>query len=235
MAIIPLGQVIERLGKYYGEPSPPEITDPWELIVWENIAYLADDARRQEAMAMLRKQIGVTPEQILAAPADRLLGVARRGIVPENTVKKIRRAAEIALHEFDGDLRQVLDLAPAQARKALKRFPAIGEPGAEKILLFGRALPVLALESNGLRALVRLGFGDEKRDYAATYRLVQKGIEGEIRKDYPWLIKAYQLLRRHGQELCKRTKPRCGECPLRKQCPWALAGAAERQDAAGTI
>jgi endonuclease III len=226
----PLPQVIERLAAFYGEPDPPEVTDPWEMILWENIAYLADDARRREAMSMLRNQVGTTPEQILSAPSDRLLAVGGHGILPENTVAKIRRAAEIAIREFDGDLSQILDCPPAQAKKAVKKFPAIGDPGAEKILLFGRVLPVLALESNGLRVLVRLGFGEEKPNYATTYRLVQDAIEGEIIKEYPWLIKAHQLLRRHGQDLCKRSKPRCGECPLRKECPWALASAADDQD-----
>jgi endonuclease III len=225
MSLIPLRAVIERLGAHYGRPAPPDVTDPWEMILWENIAYLADDARRREAMAMLREQVGATPERILAAPAERLLVVGRQGILAENTVAKIRRAAEIAVREFDGDLRRVLSGPPAGARKALKRFPAIGDPGAEKILLFGRALPVLALESNGLRVLVRLGFGEETPNYSTTYRLVQQAIEGEIVKDYPWLIEAHQLLRRHGQELCRRSKPRCEECPLRADCPWALAGA----------
>src|SRR5262249_25634426 len=143
-------QVIERLEASYGVPDPPDITDPWEMILWENIAYLADDARRREAMTMLREQIGLTPEQILSAPADRLLAVGGHAILAETTVEKILRAAGTAVREFDGDLTKILDRPPAQAKKALKRFPAIGDPGAEKILLFGRALPVLALESNGL-------------------------------------------------------------------------------------
>jgi endonuclease III len=221
--LISLRHVIERLEAYYGSPDPPETTDPWEMIVWENIAYLANDKRRAEAMAMLRAQVGVSPEEILAAPRSRLLAVAEHGIVPENSVKKLLTAAEIVVNEFDGDLSQIRDRTPAQARKALKRFPGIADPGAEKILLFSRALPVLALESNGLRALVRLGFGEEKPNYSATYRAVQAAIAGEIVKTYPWLIKAHQLLRRHGQTLCKTTKPSCGECPLRMSCPWAIA------------
>ena len=73
MPLIPLKQLIEGLAAFYGKPEPPETTDPWEMIVWENIAYLADDARRREAMTMLRDQIGISPEQILAASSDRLL------------------------------------------------------------------------------------------------------------------------------------------------------------------
>ena len=64
-----------------------------------------------------------------------------RGIVPEQSVEKLRRCAEIALEEFDGELGPILRRPLAQAEKALKRFPAIGDPGAEKILLFGRRVP----------------------------------------------------------------------------------------------
>ncbi len=70
-----------------------------------------------------------------------------------------------------------------QAKKSLKRFPGVGEPGAEKILLFAGALPVLALESNGLRTLIRLGYGVEQRNYAATYRSVLEAVKDQIEQD----------------------------------------------------
>ena len=223
MKQISLPQIIERLGAFYSEPNPPDVNDPWEMIVWENVAYLVDDERRQKAMEALRRGVGMSPEQILAVtPAQLLKNAAIRGTVPEQSVEKLRRGAGIALDEFDGDLLPILKLSLAQAKKALKRFPAIGEPGAEKILLFCRAFPILALESNGLRVLVRLGYGEEKPNYSTTYRLVQEAIEGELVKEYSWLIKAHQLLRRHGQELCRRSKPRCEKCPLVKECPWPL-------------
>jgi endonuclease III len=220
---ISLAKVIERLGAFYGEPDPPEITDPWEMIIWENVAYLVDDDRRQKAMDALRDKIGIRPEQILAATPAQLLAAVVRGIVPDQSVEKLRRGAETALHEFGGDLRPILKRPLAQAKKALKRFPAIGDPGAEKILLFCHAFPILALESNGLRVLVRLGYGEEKPNYSTTYRLVQEAIEGELIEEYSWLIKTHQLLRRHGQELCRRSKPRCEKCPLLTECPWASA------------
>lgn len=110
----------------------------------------------------------------------------------------------------------------AQAKKALKQFPAIGDPGAEKILLFCRAFPILALESNGLRVLMRLGYGEEKPNYATTYRLVQEATEGELVVEYSWLITTHQLLRRHGQELCRRSRPLCEKCPLLREYPWVV-------------
>jgi endonuclease III len=218
-----LARIIERLETFYGPPGPPEVTDPWRMIVWENIAYLVDDERRREAMSALEAEIGISAAEIVAAPKAKLMKAAVRGIVPEQSVEKLRRCAEIALEEFDGDLQPILKRPVAQAKKALKRFPGIGDPGAEKILLFGRAYPILAMESNGLRVLVRLGFGMETPNYSATYRSVQEAVEPEVIKDFPWLINAHQLLRRHGQELCKRSRPRCRECPLVRECPWPAA------------
>jgi endonuclease III len=215
-----LPQLIDHLAAFYGTPAPPEVTDPWEMIVWENVAYLVDDERRQQAMVDLREKIGITPEEILAAPEARLIKAGVRGIVPEQSVKKLRRSAEIALEEFGGDLRPILKRPLAAAKKALKLFPAIGDPGAEKILLFGRAHPILALDSNGLRVLIRLGFGVETPNYSATYRSVKTAVEPETVKEFHWLIRAHQLLRRHGQELCRRSRPRCRRCPLEEHCPW---------------
>jgi len=220
MPQIPLPQVVQRLQAHYGKQKPPKLDGPWEMILWENVAYLADDARRQQAFQTLKKRIGTKPEQILSASDDALLEVTRHGILPEKFADKLRTCAKIVLEEFDGDLRPVLELLLAKAKKALKRFGGIGEPGAEKILLFTRTQPILALESNGLRVLLRLGFGEEKKSYATTYRLAQKAAEDGLDMDCNWLIEAHLLLRRHGQELCRRSEPACQECPLATDCTY---------------
>jgi endonuclease III len=218
MTRIPLPQVIERLQAHYGQPKVLKMAGPWEMILWENVAYLADDERRRQAFQTLKKRAGTQPEQILSASGEALLEVTRHGILADQFAEKLRKCATIVLEKFDGDLRPVLKLPFAKAKKALQKFPGIGEPGAEKILLFTRSYPVLPLESNGLRVLLRLGFGEEKKSYATTYRLVQTAIEKELSRDYSWLIDAHMLLRRHGQELCKRSRPECPKCRLAPDC-----------------
>src|SRR5262249_12017072 len=133
-------------------------------------------------------------------------------------VEKLQRIAQIVEDEFGGDLNPVLRQPLAQAKRAFKRFPGIGDPGAEKILLFCRAHPIFALESNGLRVLLRLGFGEEQGNYASSYRSVKEAVEKELKRDCDWLIRAHQLLRQHGQETCRRTRPDCPGCPLTKVC-----------------
>ena len=134
------------------------------------------------------------------------------------SAEKLLTIAKIAHEEFASDLRSVLKKPLPQAKKALKKFPSIGDPGAEKILLLTGSYPVMALDSNGLRVLCRVGFAEEQKNYSATYRLVQDALCEQLPRDYESLIRAHQLLRQHGQELCKRSKPRCDECPIKGAC-----------------
>ena len=212
-------KIIDELEKFYGRPEPPKVADPLGMILLDNVAYLLSDERREQAFNALRERVGLSPPEILMAHEETLLEVARLGgMHPAARADKLRRIAQIALQEFDGNLESVLKQSLAKAKKSLKKFPGIGDPGAEKILLFSRTHPILALDSNGLRVLLRLGYGEERKSYASTYRSAQEAAEGESKKDFDWLICAHQLLRRHGQELCKRASPLCPSCPLKRSC-----------------
>jgi endonuclease III len=223
-----LKEIGRRLEKLHGRPPPPPARDPWLLILWENVAYLADDARRKAAFEMLRRRVGTKPRELLAASDEALVAVAGHGILAETFAAKLKECATIALELFPeggGDFTPLREWPIEKQRRALARFPGIGAPGAEKILLFSGAHTdahaTLPLESNGLRVLTRLGFADERKSYSATYRLVQGAIAPQLTDDVgdvEELIALHQLLRRHGQELCKRTRPLCGACPLRPRC-----------------
>ena len=213
-------RIVRVLARFYGRPKAPAVRDPFEQILWENLAYLASDERRAEAWKRLKAEVGTKPSRVLAVPRARLMEVGQAGIMPANSAEKLRESAEIALEEFGGDLKPVLKLPLKDAKKALRRFPSIGEPGAEKILLFAGSHPVLALDSNGLRVLHRLGFGKEDKNYTKSYRCAQEAVAPGLPLETAWLIQAHQLLRRHGQQLCKTNHPRCEACPLKEKCAY---------------
>ncbi len=221
-----LGLLLGKLERRYGAPAPLPFDGPFEMIVWEIVAYLADDSRRALAFAALRQKVGLTPEKILAAPSKLLGELTRLGgsIAPEERAGRLRMAAHLTVDEFGGDLARVLKLPPQKAKKMLMRFPMIGEPGAEKILLFSGALKVLALESNGLRVLVRLGFGEDRKSYSATYKAVREVTMEELPADSKTLATAHRLLRRHGQETCLRNDPACPACALNSDCRFFQSG-----------
>ena len=231
-----LSKLITRLAQFYGKPKPPLTTDPFELILFESVAYLVSDERRAEAFALLRKTVGTKPYKILAAANNALLRVTELGgMQPEKRAARLREIALIAMNEFGGDLSEALQLPLPKAKKALQKFPSIGEPSAEKFLLFTRSYPVLGLDSNGLRVLLRLGFGEEKKkNYSASYRSVQEAIKDQLPDDYDWLIDAHLLLRHHGKELCKTNRPLCENCPVRQGCAYNINEMIHQRGRGGT-
>lgn len=221
-ASLGLREAVEVLKKHYGPPAPLPTADPFELVLWENVAYLAAPAQRREAFAELRNTIGTSPKRILSARSKALERVAAHGILKGTFAAKLRECARIATDAFDGDLGAALRAAPAKARRALRSFPGIGEPGADKILLFAGYEPSLAPESNGLRVLVRLGLVREGGSYARTYAASREAALG-FPVNPGALQEAHLLLQQHGQTLCKRSLPSCGACPLEGRCAYALA------------
>jgi endonuclease III len=216
-------KLITALKRHYGAPVTPLAKGPFELVLWENACYLLPDERRAEVFRGLRKLVGLTPAAILRADPSTLLGLAQMGgMRPETRVFRWQEIARITAQQFGGKLSQILKLPYKEAKKALKLFPTIGDPGAEKILMFCGASAGLPLESNGLRVLTRIGYGRAEKDYGKTYRSVQEAIEGQIPQKPDELTRAHLLLRQHGKETCKNTAPLCRSCPVVTLCAYPM-------------
>jgi endonuclease-3 len=215
----PLAAVLGALGKHHGDPPAPPTRDAFELILWENASYIVDDDRRDAVFAALKKGIGTRPADLLGAKKGAIEKVIKDGgMRPPMRAEKLREASRI-LEDLGGDLDAVLDRGGKEAMAALKRFPGMGEPGAEKVLLLSGRVPVLALDSNGLRTLQRLGFGRDEGSYPRTYRSVRTAADPEVPRSVEEVRRAHLLLRAHGKTVCRRSDPLCAECPLREQCP----------------
>jgi len=215
-----LPAALDALEKTHGKPPAPELRDPLELILWEEVGYLVDDEKRRVAFAALKTKVGTRADRILGATNGALLSVAKLGGTnPEERVERLRKTATLAV-EHARELRALAALPLATAKRVLGKFPGVGEPGAEKVLLFSRSQAVFALDPNGVRVLARLGYGSETKNYATTYRSVQKAAAAELTPSFDAFIRAHALLHTHGQETCTRETPGCATCPLRASCAW---------------
>ena len=195
-------QIIDRLRGVYGAPRA-EITDPFEMILLENVAYLVDDATRLATFRKLRDEIGF--DKLLTTPVEKIARVIEGG-----GMKPLMRAEKVV------ECARIFAEAGAPLDKqVLRRYPGVGEPLADKILLFAGRQRTLAPESNALRVLLRLGYGTESKNYATSYKSAVAAA-GEM----PNAKEAHLLLRRHGKEICKTSAPRCELCPLRDLCAY---------------
>jgi endonuclease III len=142
------------------------------------------------------------------------------GMMPEARAERWKEIAARVEREFGGNLGAVMKCGAAEAKKALKKFPTIADATAEKILLFTRTAPVAALPSNCLDVPLRLGYGREQKNWAASYRSAQEAVAAEVPEDFDTRMRAYLLLRHHGQEVCKRSRPLCEQCCVTDECAY---------------
>jgi endonuclease III len=235
-----LDNLLKSLEQVYGPQQAAGPSDPYEMVVYLNCGYPATDASCSKGFDALKQEVGISPKEILAASKTKLAKLLRLGgIVPDLRAGKLQEIARKVKAEFGGDLRAVLKKwvqeekkQPGKgirgAKKILREFPVIGEPSSDKILLFSNLAPVAAVPSANIEVPARLWFGKPGKSYAADYRAAREILSAGLPETLAARQRAYLLLKKHGQQTCKRSSPRCEVCPLTGQCAYIQLQAADR-------
>ena len=233
-----LTEILDSLESTHGSQTLVGPKDPYEMIVFLNCGYPASDAQCTKGFASLQREIGVEPKKVLAVSKAKLAKVMQPSVIlPAVCAERLKETARTLTEECKGDLSAVLRqrLREAKepgkgvkaAKKVLQQFPVIGEPSAEKILLFSGLAPVAAVPSAFVDVPVRLFKGEPGKNYAADYRAAREILDAGLPKTLEARQRAYLLLKRHGLETCKRSRPKCEVCPLTAQCAYLQSKAAD--------
>jgi len=118
-----------------------------DLIIWENIAYLASDERRARAFAALQQSIGTQPEPILSAKHSSLATIGKAGILPDVSAEKLLTIAKIAHEGFGSDLRPALKKplprGATTSKKGFKEVPKHWRSGSGEELVSPRSRRII--------------------------------------------------------------------------------------------
>ena len=151
---------------------------------------------------------------LAAAPEDVLLKLWE-GLGYYSRVRNLQKAAQILCRDYGGEL-------PADY-EALLALPGIGDYTAGAIASIAFAIPVPAVDGNGMRVMSRLCCDETdvlsagaKRHYAALFReLLPSNEPGRFN----------QAVMELGETVClPGASPRCELCPLRFGCEAFAAG-----------
>jgi endonuclease-3 len=212
-----LAQLLAVLASRYGDKPPNWPTDPYLSLVWLHCGYPASDTRCAKGWESLTSQIGVDPQQIIAAKPQQLASALKPGgMVPELRAMRLKEIAERIVKQYAGDLRAGLNgRSLPQVRAALKQFPNIGDPGADRIILFAGISPVAAVPSNCPHVLVRIQLGREHENYTRTYREAQQMIEEGVPPNFDSRTRAYCFLRTMDSNCVRVQTPSAAPAPSR--------------------
>ena len=212
-------EIFDRLESRYGPQEPCWPTDAYQFLIWWHSGYPASDDACQRGWESVKRKIGIEPPQILACSTQTLANALKPGgMVPELRALRLKEVAARVHDQFGDDLKSGLVGPLKDVRNTLKKFPGIADPGADRVLLFGGIAPVAAIPSNCPQVLVRIQRGQERESYGVTYKEAQQAVLTTVPETFGARTRAYMLLKKHGQDVCKRTKPLCSLCIVSAEC-----------------
>ena len=120
--------------------------------------------------------------------------------------------ALISREEPAGDLDRFFSRETLILREKLLSVKGIGPETADSILLYAAQKPVFVVDAYTYRMLTRHGLIGEETDYAEMQDLFM----GNLPADVKLYNEFHALIVRLGKEYCKKSRPRCQQCPLRQ-------------------
>jgi endonuclease-3 len=217
LPVVRLEAALATLAKFYGLlPAPPR--DPFILYVWEVLSTHSTPARRDAALAALKRLRALTPDAMWKTPQKKLEeAVVLAGPYLERRVRALRNGVD--LFRRSPSLSAVLRGPMPAARRALKRFPQLGESGAHRMLLLAADHLVLPVDARVNRVGRRLGYGTGSADFRKSARSVQRAISLELPPNVDSFRRTFLYLSHHGAATCTEADPHCHVCPLLRDCP----------------
>lgn len=200
----------DRLREMYGVPVNEPHRDPIGSLIHTVLSQHTNDRNSGRAYASMRERFPSWEEVRDAAPAE-LEDAIRSGGLAKQKVPRIQ-----AILEQLGDPPDLgwTETAPAEeSREYLLGLPGVGRKTAACVLIFSWDIPEIPVDVHVHRVGGRLGLFPAKASFEKAHDEMLAIVPPED---------AYELhvnLIRHGRTLC-RPKPRCGECELRRMCPW---------------
>lgn len=213
--------LLQRLRSFYGPlTSPPH--DAFGCYVWEVMNFHATPAKRDAALAALRRIPALTPDAIWKAPLAKLeAATVLAGPYLDERVRALRTGAETFRRQ--PQLPASLSRSVLTGRRALRALPRLGDAGAYRVLLHAGGHAVVPVDPNTARVITRLQYVPLDLTGREQVRLVRRALSNLLSRNVETISRSIVLLEHHGQATCLEYDPHCHVCPLRGGCPTGQA------------
>jgi endonuclease-3 len=200
----------ERLREMYGVPVNHPNRKPIDELVLTILSQHTNDRNSGRAFAALKERFP-SWDEVRDAPVAEVEDAIRPGGLAQQKAPRIQRILLELGPEPDLDWTETASLE--ESRDYLLSLPGVGRKTAACVLLFSWGLPDIPVDVHIHRVGGRLGLFPEKASLERAHdEMLALVPSADIYEFHLNLI-------RHGRTLC-RPKPRCGECELRRMCPW---------------
>lgn len=148
-------------------------------------------------------ELAKTPQEMMNISEDVLANAIYPVGFYKNKAKQIIELSKTIVEKLNGKVPDTIE--------NLIKFNGVGRKTANLVLAKGFGIPAICVDVHVHRIFNRIGYVTTKTPDETEFALREK-----LPQKY-WLD-INTLMVTHGQNVCKPTKPKCEECPIREYC-----------------
>lgn len=168
---------------------------------WTNVVKALDNLR-QAGMLIYSRMVQL--------PVDHLAQYIKPSGYYNLKARRLHNLLVMIESRYEGDLEFFLDDDLVSARENLLSVKGVGPETADSILLYACEQPVFVIDNYTHRVFSRHGLVEEETDY----RAIQTTFTDNLPADTQLYNEFHALIVLVAKQFCKKTKPKCEQCPL---------------------
>jgi endonuclease-3 related protein len=209
-----LTAIHQVLNAFFGDLGWWPADSPFEVIVGAILTQNTAWRNVERAIAVLKREGVLSPEQLLALSEDRLADWIRPAGYYRVKARRLKAFIRFLYERYEGSLAEMFLEPTACLRERLLAVKGVGPETADSILLYAGRRPVFVVDAYTKRILVRHRIIGDHAEYEAIQRLFMSHLPEDAR-----LFNQYHaLLVQTGKTFC-RPRARCDGCPLKTIAP----------------
>ena len=197
--------VAQLLEEEYGAEEQGETGsgDPFRTLIGCVLSHRTRDANTAKAAEALFNVIA-TPEEVLSLEPNELRTLIRCSGFYNQKARNITAICQ--------DLVEAHGSRVPDDRETLMGLRGVGPKTADIVLSHAFNVPAIAVDVHVARVARRLGLVESRAGPEEVKAVLEQLVPPEM---YRFIDNGFV---RHGKAYCRKTNPRCGECPLRGVC-----------------
>jgi len=207
---IPMLDIFDKLHARFGPQHWWPGETPFEVMVGAILTQNTNWTNVSRAIATLREYNLLSFDALNDLSPDMLAEYIRPAGYYRLKAGRLKNLLILIRDRFDGDPENLFALDVPAMRRELLSVSGIGPETADSIILYAAEKPIFVVDAYTHRMLCRHDRIDEDADYHA----IQELFMDTLPEDVALYNEFHALIVRLGKEFCKKSKPRCQECPL---------------------
>ncbi len=207
--------VYDKLLKAFGPQHWWPGQSPFEVMVGAVLTQNTNWQNVEKAIANLCQADLLEPHALYNVPIEELEELLRPAGYFRVKARRLRNLLEYIVKRYHGSLEAMFQTDLQTLRNELLTISGIGPETADSILLYAGGLPVFVVDAYTHRIFARHGW----TGFDADYHQIQDYCQSTLPADEQLYNEYHALLVHLGKHYCRKSKPKCHECPLRDLLP----------------